>query len=117
MGMKTYKSIGKPLPNRRNIVLSNSNTKIDGVEVMNFDEFLKIKDYIETEIMIIGGSTIYKLFDENDLVDELLITFYNESAENVDSYLEIEHSKYFWSEHVLLDEKYRVAKFKQYKYL
>lgn len=112
MGMKTFKSIGKPLPNRRNIVLSNSNTKIDGVEVMNFNEFLEIKDSIETEIMIIGGSSIYELFDENNLVDELLMTFYNESAENVDAYFKIDGTKYHWVDEVLADEKYRVARFK-----
>ena len=36
MGRKTYESIGRPLPKRKNIVLSrNKNLEIQGVEVMN----------------------------------------------------------------------------------
>ena len=36
MGRKTFDSIGRPLPNRKNIVLSeNKNLKIDSVEVFN----------------------------------------------------------------------------------
>jgi dihydrofolate reductase len=36
MGRKTYESIGKPLPNRRNIIISrDSNLFIDGCEVVN----------------------------------------------------------------------------------
>ena len=36
MGRKTFESIGRPLPNRKNIVLSNNkNLKIENVEVFN----------------------------------------------------------------------------------
>lgn len=58
MGRKTYESIGKPLPNRRNIVLSRQNIDIEGVEVINtFDSLNKDED-----IFIIGGGEIYKNF-------------------------------------------------------
>ena len=61
MGRKTYESIGRPLPKRRNIVISRDpNLSIDGVEVMHsVDEVLAID---APEIMIGGGSEIYKLF-------------------------------------------------------
>ncbi|MBT7391077.1 MAG: type 3 dihydrofolate reductase [Gammaproteobacteria bacterium] len=59
MGRKTYDSIGRPLPNRRNIVISrNSKTLITGCEVLSsIDEMLSItKD--EDEVMIIGGASL-----------------------------------------------------------
>jgi dihydrofolate reductase len=61
MGRKTYESIGRPLPNRRNIVISrNNNLTIEGCEVVSsLTEALSIcKD--AAEIMIIGGEAIYK---------------------------------------------------------
>lgn len=63
MGIKTYYSIGKPLPNRTNIVISdNKNDKIQGC-VMAYS----IQDAIDKcdktkENFIIGGGSIYKQF-------------------------------------------------------
>ena len=62
MGRKTFESIGKPLKDRRNIVISRDKTlKIDGVEVVNSldDAIYRTKD--ENEIFIIGGEQIYKM--------------------------------------------------------
>src|SRR3989338_5242596 len=60
MGRKTYDSIGKPLPNRHNIVISRSQKNIPGVDVCNTlaDAIEKGKSYGK-EIFIIGGATIY----------------------------------------------------------
>jgi len=60
MGRKTFDSIGRPLPNRRNIILSrDKNLQIEGVEVFNnIDDVLNIKE----DIIICGGSEIYKAF-------------------------------------------------------
>lgn len=61
MGRKTYDSIGKPLPNRRNIIITRQkNLHIEGVEVVNsLDEALALsKD--QEEVFIIGGAEIYK---------------------------------------------------------
>lgn len=66
MGRKTYESIGKPLPNRINVVLSqNPHLKIDGVEVYYNIESLIQKlpqKYPNKKIIIIGGEQIYRLF-------------------------------------------------------
>ena len=35
MGRKTFESIGKPLPNRRNIVITRQDIQIEGVEIIN----------------------------------------------------------------------------------
>ena len=68
MGRKTFDSIGRPLPNRKNIVLSkNKNLKIDSVEVFN-----SAKDVIDfyknnseqEDLYVIGGTYIYELFFE-----------------------------------------------------
>lgn len=61
MGRKTYQSIGKPLPERRNIVLTRDLTyKSDEVDVANSlrEVFSYCRD--EHEIFIIGGAEIYK---------------------------------------------------------
>jgi dihydrofolate reductase len=62
MGRKTFESIGcKPLPKRRNIVLSQdfAHTIIgDGIEIMNLDEVRNIDE----DIFIIGGGQIYREF-------------------------------------------------------
>lgn len=59
MGRKTYESIGKPLPGRRNIIISRTAQQIDGCEVFKSidDAMLAISD---EEAFIIGGAEIYK---------------------------------------------------------
>ena len=65
MGRKTFDSIGRPLPNRRNIVMTKDiNYQKEGIEIV-FDEreaLNLIKD-LNQEVFIIGGSKIYKLFE------------------------------------------------------
>ncbi|MAU90013.1 MAG: hypothetical protein CMQ91_00795 [Gammaproteobacteria bacterium] len=65
MGRKTYDSIGRPLPNRTNIVMTkDTNYQKEGVEIV-FDEreaLNLIKD-LNQEVFIIGGSKIYELFE------------------------------------------------------
>ena len=59
MGRKTYDSIGRPLPNRRNIVITrNSNISIPGCEVVSsIDDALELtKD--DFEVMVIGGASL-----------------------------------------------------------
>lgn len=57
MGRKTYDSIGKPLPNRRNIVITLQDIEIPGCEVVHsLEDALKVDD----EIFIIGGGEIYQ---------------------------------------------------------
>lgn len=60
MGRRTYESIGKPLPERRNIVLSRGGFSADGIEIAgSLEEALDlVKD--EEEIMIIGGADVFE---------------------------------------------------------
>src|SRR5690349_4358781 len=56
MGRKTYDSIGRPLPNRRNIVITrNTDLAIEGVEVVTtLDDALALCTKDE-EVFIVGG--------------------------------------------------------------
>lgn len=60
MGRRTYESIGRPLPDRRNIVLSRGGFQAEGVETAgSLDEALEMtRD--EEEVMIIGGAGIFE---------------------------------------------------------
>jgi dihydrofolate reductase len=62
MGRKTFDSVGKPLPNRRNIVITrDTELKIEGVEVVNsLEEALAITKTEEKPVFIVGGAEIYK---------------------------------------------------------
>ena len=60
MGRKTYDSIGKPLPNRMNIVVSrNKNLTIKGCLVVNSMVQAIQKAGTDKDIFIIGGGEIY----------------------------------------------------------
>ncbi len=60
MGRKTYESIGRPLPGRRNIVISRDASWLaEGVEsATSIDAALSLVDGVD-EAVIIGGGTIY----------------------------------------------------------
>lgn len=69
MGRKTFESIGRPLPNRTSVVLSNKGFEHEGVH--SFNDIQKAFDFVrasgEEELFIIGGANIYKtLFDYVD---------------------------------------------------
>ncbi|MEK0338459.1 MAG: dihydrofolate reductase, partial [Nitrosopumilus sp.] len=63
MGRKTFESIGKPLPNRTNIIITrDQNYKAENcIVVHSLDEALKAAEGNQ-EVMVIGGSQIYKEF-------------------------------------------------------
>ncbi len=63
MGDQTFLSIGRPLPNRKNVVLSlDKNFEAPGCEVRNsIDEVLKEYKYLKEEVFVIGGGKIYEL--------------------------------------------------------
>ena len=101
MGRKTYESIGRPLPNRRNIVLSNNtDLKIENVEVVNSSQKvldLYNKNIGEEDLYVIGGAYIYDLFLDN--CEYLNITFIDKEFEG-DAYF----PKINWQEWELINE-------------
>jgi len=86
MGRKTFESIGKPLPNRRNIIITHDvKYKKEGVEVAHsIAEALDlIKDKNE-EIFIIGGGELYKEF--MPIADKLYITHVEKEDKDADTF-------------------------------
>lgn len=60
MGRKTFDSMGKPLVNRRNIVITRQDISIDGCEIAHSLEAALSLCEGEEKISIIGGETIFR---------------------------------------------------------
>lgn len=60
MGRKTYDSVGKPLPNRRNIVVTRQDIHIEGVEIASSIDAALAVCADEPEVFIVGGAEIYR---------------------------------------------------------
>jgi dihydrofolate reductase len=62
MGRKTYESMGRVLPGRRNIIISSrSDYRVSGAEIYHSPE-AALKECNEEKVFIIGGAEIFKLF-------------------------------------------------------
>ena len=73
MGRKTYESIGRPLPKRRNIVLTRDPAWSEpGVEVIHRPDELAALPEIDGQVFVIGGSEIYAAF--LPMLDDLLVS-------------------------------------------
>ena len=74
MGRKTYMSIGKPLPNRTNIVVSRKKDWFEeGILIVgSIKEALKFAKKIDEQIFVIGGGNIYE--QTLELTDKLEVT-------------------------------------------
>lgn len=61
MGRKTYESLGRPLPNRTNVVISRTLGELEGCTVVRSLEEAIALFPTEEEVFIIGGAQIYAL--------------------------------------------------------
>jgi dihydrofolate reductase len=61
MGRATFESMGKPLPGRRNIVITrNRDLRVEGAEVVgSLQEAIALARTTDTEPRVIGGGQIY----------------------------------------------------------
>lgn len=102
MGRKTFESIGKPLPNRTNIVITKNNnlwTDNDGIRVCDtVEKAIDFAKTIDNEIFIIGGESIYRYALENNLVDKILVDFLAEEVANATSFFPDVFSSNDWFE-------------------
>lgn len=94
MGRKTYESIGKPLPNRTNIIISRSLENMgskDVVVVSSLEEALSRAKALEKrgEVFIIGGGQVYS--QALRYADWLYLTKVNKEAKADTYFPEYEH--------------------------
>ena len=79
MGRKTFDSIGRPLPGRKNIVISRSGFSADGIDVVDsIDSGLELVEDAE-EVMIIGGANIYEQMISR--AEKMYLTFVDADCE------------------------------------
>ena len=88
MGRKTWESIGRPLPGRRNIVVSrNADFQLSGAELAgSLDEALdRLSDF--SRVFVIGGEQLFK--QAFDKTDRLYITEIDLDIEGGDTFFEV----------------------------
>lgn len=80
MGRRTFESIGRALPNRRNVVITrNKDYQADGCEIAeSVEEALKMVE-TEDEVFIIGGGSIYR--ESWERADRLYLTWVHVEVE------------------------------------
>jgi dihydrofolate reductase len=96
MGRNTMDSLGKPLKNRLNIVMTRSNEPlIEGfVKASNWEEALGMAREFSEEIMIIGGAQIYNQAIE--FADQLILTHVDAEFNEADVFFPVVDSA--WKE-------------------
>lgn len=112
MGRLTYESIGRPLPKRRNIVISrNLNYKPEGVETASsLEDALKMCGH---DCFIIGGATVYKLGLE--YADEIILTEIDNAYPDADVYFP-EFDKSEWDREVIAQSEDNGLRFSFVRY-
>lgn len=106
MGRKTYESIGRPLPNRKNVILTtNTSYEAPGCTIVHTKEEIDRLCKKEQKCFIIGGSELYHLFLSE--ADRLYVTVIDEAFVGDTYFPEIDHAKWkmISSETGMVDEK------------
>lgn len=103
MGRRTHESIGRPLPGRKNIVLTGDpNYRAEGCAVVhNPEEALREAEGGE-EAMVIGGSSVYREF--LPLADRLYLTLIHRSFPGDTFFPEFDPSAWREVERIDLDD-------------
>ena len=88
MGANTWASIGKPLPDRLNVVLSRSddlNLPPDVMKLASWDEIVKLAELINKDIYVIGGAKTYASLA--DVIDEWIVTEVPLDVKDADTFM------------------------------
>ncbi|MFI3304933.1 MAG: dihydrofolate reductase [Rikenellaceae bacterium] len=106
MGRKTFESLGRPLPNRENVVITRSQIEIEGCRVVHSLEEAFALFRPKDQVFVIGGAEIYKA--SMPLADRFYLTRVHRDYKGDTSYPEWSESE--WSvvsrEHFERGEKY-----------
>ncbi len=106
MGRKTFESLGRPLPNRENVVITRSNIEIEGCHVVHsLEEAISLFTPAD-KVFIIGGAEIYA--EAMPLSDRLYITRVHKAYEGDTKFPEWSESEWLkvGSEHFERGEKF-----------
>lgn len=94
MGRKTFESIGKPLPGRRNIVLTRGKALADVTDPTALDIVPSLEQALslcrardEQKVFIIGGGQVYAL--AMPLADEMIVTHVEDPGVTGDTYFPV----------------------------
>jgi dihydrofolate reductase len=90
MGRKTYDSVGKPLPNRRNIIITRQDISIAGCQVVKSIEDALALAAGEQEVFIVGGAEIYK--QSIHLTDRIYLTIVHQKFDADTFFPEIDYN-------------------------
>ncbi len=113
MGMKTFKSLPKLLPNRTHIVLTRQNITLPELTVLHsIEEAYNYLKLFDEEIMIIGGSSIYKEFLR--YASKMILTEV-ESEEEADTYFP-RFNKEEWNTEIININSSNAPKYKRLVY-
>lgn len=88
MGFNTWKSIGKPLPNRLNIVLSRRaeiESQPNVLLLRSREETLALTNYLKADLFVIGGAKTYENF--SDAIERWIVTRIPETIEDADVFM------------------------------
>ena len=88
MGFDTWKSIGKPLSQRLNIVLSrtkNVESQPDVLLLRSTEEVLSLANYLNCDLFVIGGAKTYENFA--GVIEKWIVTEIPETIENADTFM------------------------------
>ncbi len=88
MGFHTWKSIGKPLPKRLNIVLSRANSIENQPRVLlvrSKEEVLALAEFLKGDLFIIGGAKTYR--DFTDVIEKWIVTEIPLTVEDADAFM------------------------------
>jgi dihydrofolate reductase len=94
MGRKTYESVGKPLPRRRNIIVTRQAIAIEGCEVVNSIAAALARCADEDEVFIVGGAEIYK--QSLHLTDRIYLTIVHKAFDGDSFFPELDKAE--WEE-------------------
>jgi len=93
MGRKTYESIGRPLPGRTNIIITNNPSySAEGCSVVNSIEEALVLTQNEEEVMIIGGASFYQ--QTLAFAQRIYLTIIHHNFEGDAYFIELDHASW-----------------------
>ena len=114
MGRKTFESLPKVLPGRKNIVISTSEIRNEQIELYkSIKDFLLSYQNFDEDVFIIGGASIYKQFI--DLASKMYLTEIKASDNEADVFYP-SFDKNDWSKEILIRNEENNIKFNHVLY-